>query len=192
VGNPPNGGQPPIPELFFGEEEWAYLIFPPDQCDCPEEGFQLLRVSMQLAFNEGQLPVIFSALAFLREAIVDPETGCFVPGEAIYFSPPVSFTFDEPGIYDITVPTPDTECEVFNEHYFIGLRYIEPFLADLPIDDLPAECTAYVDRGDGWRDFFDLRKSSSGKPWIWGDIVCCDASIPVENETWTEIKGLYR
>jgi hypothetical protein len=192
VGNPVEIGQPPVPELFFGNQEWAYLIYPPDQCDCPEGGFQLDRVNMDLSLNPGQVPVIFSASAFLREAIYNAETGCYVPGEVLYFSPPVTFTFDEPGVYTITVPTPETSCEVFDEHYFIGLRYLEPFLADLAIDEQPAPCTAYVDSGNGWFDFYDLRKSSTGKPIIWGDIVCCDINVPAEDGTWTEIKGLYR
>jgi len=192
VGNPGVMGQDPVPEIFGGEEEWAYLIYPPEQCDCPQGGFRLLNVNMELAIDPPPGGVDFAAVAILREAIFDPDTDCYVPGDEIYVSPPATFFFQEPGIFLISVPTPDASCEIFDEHYFIGLRYLESFMASIITDDQPAPCTTYVDDGNGWRDFYDLRKSAGGKPIIWGDIVCCDAGIPVEDGTWSTVKGLYR
>jgi hypothetical protein len=104
----------------------------------------------------------------------------------------VTVVIEEPGFQLLTVPTPDCPCEEFDARYFIGVSILEPLQAGLPIDDDGARCTTYIDRGNGWMDFYDLRFSSDGSPIIWGDIISCELGVAAESDTWSNIKGLYR
>ncbi|MFH1845909.1 MAG: hypothetical protein ABIF77_22220 [bacterium] len=177
---------------FIGQERYKYLIFPPEQCACPV-GFQLLNVNMLLSFDATMVPVSFIVRGDLGEAIWDATNGVWVPGSDYFVSGDYIVTIDEPGVYVITVPMDGVECAFMDYHYFIGLEFVDPFDADLVIDEFPEIGVTYNDWGSGWYDlYFAFLTKSSGKTIIWGDIICCEPAVDNEAQTWGKIKQLYR
>ncbi len=187
---------PPVPPavefLHTGLETYAYLIYPPEQASCSQGGFELLDVNMYLELTPGQVPVSFHAAGGLIQADWDHSIGQFVPGQPLCEGPQFFFHFDEPGLYTITVPMDLTcGCQIFDEHYFLTLEYLDPFEANLPTDGQPAPGIVYNDKGAGWVDMIGLGKTAGGKVIIWGDLVCCDPVANAEG-SWGGIKTLYR
>ena len=76
--------------------------------------------------------------------------------------------------------------------YFLFLQYIDPFFAELPIDDQPEAGVAYRFNGMAWQDLDGILKAASGKIIVWGDLICCLPPVGTENGTWGQIKSLYR
>jgi hypothetical protein len=169
------------------------LIYPPDQGTCTEGGFDLLEIHMYLELGPQHVPVTFNVSGALAHADLDPTEGQYVPGPFICEGPEAVFHIEEPGLYVITVPMQDAcECQLFDDHYFLVMRFLTPFEANLPIDDQPQPGIVYNDKGAGWVDMFDLSKTAGGKVIIWGDTVCCTHSVGNEAGSWSGIKSLYR
>jgi len=183
---------PSVPDLFTGNEKFAYLIFPPDQGTCNEGGIQLETVSMLLEFDPTQVPVTFAVQGGLLDAIWNPAMGRFEPGEEICMGLPEIFEIVEPGLYTITVPVPDCSCVPWDDYYFLTLEYLDPFEALLPTDGLPEPGIVYNDKGTGWIDMFDLKKTAGGKIIVWGDVICCEPAVGNTTGTWGNVKSLYR
>lgn len=192
VGNLASAVPPPATGIFAGGEEYAYLIYPPDQCQCAEGGFTFESIGMLLEFAPHQVPVTFAAVAVWREAVWDDGLGCYLPGGELFASAPVIFPIALPGIYDIVIPTPGWDFLPFAQHYFIGLRYVDVFAADLPVDDQPQACVAYRGDGTSWQDLDGLKRAAGGKVIVWGDIVCGSPVIPSDATTWGTLKAVYR
>jgi hypothetical protein len=187
--NPPAGS---VPGFFTGDEQYWYLIYPPEQCSC-EEGFLLESVTMLLEFDASMLPANFEVVAELGDAVWDDNSQCFVPGEPLCVSSPVSFFIDVPGIYELTVPMDQCQCAHMNYHYFIGLNFLSGFSANLVIDEFPEPCVNWNRKlGGGWEDLFNWLIKTGGKVIIWGDVICCPLVIPNEPDTWGNVKSLYR
>ncbi|MBC8424720.1 hypothetical protein H8E07_11410 [bacterium] len=189
--NPP---MPPSVEFIHtGLEDYAYLIYPPDQGSCTEGGFELVAIHMYLELTANQVPVTFTVSGALAQADWDPSLNEFVPGPFICEGPDEMYHIELPGIYVITVPMQDScGCQAFDEHYFLVMRFHTPFEANLPIDGLPQPGIVYNDKGAGWLDMIDYDKTAGGKVIIWGDTVCCTYSVGNEAGTWSGIKSLYR
>jgi len=187
--NPPSFS---VSGWFTGQERYKYLIFPPDQCACPF-GFQLENVNMLLEFDASMVPISFVVRGDIGEAIWDAANGVWVPGPDFFVSEDWIVTIDEPGLYVITVPMNGTPCAAMDFHYFIGLEFLDPFDANIIIDEFPEVGVTYNDWGTGWYDlYFAFLTKSSGKTIIWGDIICCYPPVDAEAETWGAIKQLYR
>ncbi len=188
---------PPVPPsvefLHTGLEDYAYLIYPPDQGSCTEGGFELLAIHMFLELMPNQVPITFTVSGALAHADWDPSLNAWVPGPFICEGPDELFNIELPGVYNITVPMEDScGCQAFDDHYFLVVRFHTPFEANLPTDGLPAPGIVYNDKGDGWVDMIGLGKTAGGKVIIWGDTVCCTYSVGNEAGTWGGIKSLYR
>ena len=104
----------------------------------------------------------------------------------------MTITIDTPGYHLVTAPVLGCPMQPFEDHYFLSLKYLGGAPAYLAIDDQPAACTEYIDRGDGWEDLFLFGKTGGGKSIIFGDIVCGALSVDAEPDAWGSIKSLFR
>lgn len=178
------------PDILFGDQTLAYLIFPAEQVSCDNDGFRLDTVRVWLKFFSDQVPVTLHVAGGLLDAV--PEGDGFVPGDPIYLSEPQTIVIDEPGFQVIEVPTDAVaSCEILDDAYFLGLRFEGPAEAGLGIDNEPAPGIEYIDSGNGFVDMFGFDKTSGGKVIIWGDIVCC-LTTANEPSSWNQIKSLFR
>ncbi|MEZ4388184.1 MAG: hypothetical protein R3D98_11530 [Candidatus Krumholzibacteriia bacterium] len=179
-----------VPNILFGDQTLAYLIFPSEQVSCPDAGFQLETVRVYLEFTENQVPVTLNVGGGLLRAV--PEGDGYVPGDAIYFTESRPIVINEPGLQLIEVPVGDAAtCEAIAEPYFLGLRFDGPAEANLVIDDQPAPGIEFIDSGNGFVDLNGFDKTSGGKVIIWGDIVCCIIT-GTESSSWHGIKQMFR
>ncbi len=193
IGNLNNPAGPPAEDIFQGHETYAYHVYPPDQCGCTEGGFTPLAVSQLLYFDNTQVPATFQVEAMLLAADYEAATDCFLPGPVICNGPSLQITVTDQGQIRITAPVDGCPLQVFNEHYFLALKYTGDAPGFLVIDDQPQACTEYVERGSGWEDMFTFpAKTGGGKSIIFGDIVCGTLSVDAEQGAWGAIKSLYR
>jgi hypothetical protein len=188
--NPP--APDPVLDFFQGQESYAYHVYPPAQCDCPEGGFALESISMILYREVGVLPVNFSAAVQVFDAVPSRDRTCYVPGELLYQSEPTTISIGQTGFQTITVPAPDSPVFLFDYNYFIGIEFLDAFQIGLAVDDDDQECTAYVFRDQTWIDLFGRDRLGGGKLIIFGDIVCGEDPVATEQTTWGTLKSLYR
>lgn len=192
--NPPIG--PSYPDVFMGNESYAYYFNPSQGCSCPEDYFRLDTISMMVDFSEEQLPQTLVITPAMYSAVIDPGSGCLIPGVALCVGPDVTFVVNTPGIQTFTLPV--TSCGPFPMvgDYFLTLNYMGGGPANLPVDDMPQACVEYINTGAGWADLFGTKssdeKTGGGKLIVFGDIICVTSTVDVEQSTWGSIKGLYR
>lgn len=192
-----NMGDPvglPLFEVLHGQESYAYLVRPGEECSSQEEVFELLKLSMLLDFFIEQVPVNFTCRAgFLKALEVQP--GQFVPAELLYSSPPATFQFNQPGIHMIEVGTPEFGEQIMDDVYFIAIHFETPFEGNLPIDSFPEAGVAFRNDGSGWVDMDTFGRTASGKIIAWGDIVCRPAGAssvePDPGVSWGFVKSLF-
>ena len=191
VGNLNDPVGEPVPNIYFGNETYAYLINPADQCACTEEGFVVESISQLVYFGPEQIPFDVTVKAYLLAAVWDNLTGCWVPGPILEESLPQTFQVDIPGTFLFNVPMDMTLGYELDVPYFLALHYAGGGPGMLVVDDQPASCTEFIDTGAGWEDLNTRGRPGGGKIILWGDIVC---SVPVaaEDNTWSTIKALYR
>ena len=84
----------PVPDIFMGNEAYAFHVFPQDQCACSEGGFTMESVSQLLYFDSSQVPVTFQVEARLLAAIEDPTIGCWLPDQERCIGEIVTITID--------------------------------------------------------------------------------------------------
>ncbi len=192
VGNTNAPGLPPVDDVFHGREKYAYLIFPEEECNCTEDGFKLEAVHQMLDFTMDQTPSEFVVSAGLMTAIVDGTTGCLIPGDLLFLSPPVNMVVLDDGLFEVNVPTPNSEIYPQNDHYFLVLFYDGLTEGQLVIDNDPRACTEFVERGNGWEDLNLIAKSGGGKMIVWGDVICAPLTVDTERSSLDSIKCLYR
>ncbi len=188
--NPPVG--PPVPDIFMGNETYAYHIIPGEQCSSNFDGFILESITQLLQFNIDQIPASLVVHPSLLMATFDTGSDCWVPGPSLYDGPSQTFNIDDNGIINIQVTTPDAPPLLLAENYFLALRYEGGALAQLVVDDDPQPCTEFINRGDGWEDLFGQKRSGGGKVIVFGDIIFAPASVEVLPTTWDGIKSLYK
>ncbi len=194
IGNMGDPVGPPLINVLHGQESYAYLVKPSEECSSQGEVFELLKLHMMLDFFTEQVPVDFTCRAeFLKAHEVQP--GQFVPSEIIYSSPTARFQFDQPGIQMIEVGTPGFDGQIMDDVYFIAIRFESPFEGNLPIDSFPEPGVAFRNAGSGWVDMDTLGRSASGKIIAWGDIVCRPAGAssvePDPGVSWGSVKYLF-
>ncbi len=192
VGNLNSPVAPAVPDIFMGNEEYAFHIFPAEQTSCSEDGFILESISQRLFFDDSQVPANFVVQGVLLKADFDAGSNCWVPGPILYEGPHENFTIIDQGNVTIQVMTPGAPTLPLADHYFLVLRYEGGSDAYLVVDDQPLACTEYINRGTGWEDLNSRDKSGGGKVILYGDIVCSPTSVPNTAHSWDGIKSLYK
>lgn len=190
IGNLNEPVGPSVPNILFGDQTFAYLVFPDQQISCPGGGFALEQVQMLLDFTENQVPATLQVAGGLLTAV--EEGSGYVPGDEVCYSDAVTITITEPGINIISVPTIDS-CGTLpiDIPYFLSLRFLGDAVANLAIDDEPAPGIEFLDGGNGFFDMYNIDRTSGGKVIIWGDIVC-RVVVGTEASSWGAIKTLFR
>ncbi len=178
------------PNILFGDQTLAYLIFPSEQVSCPNNGFILDTVRVYLEFSQEQVPITLNVAGGLLQAIQEGDG--YVPGDALYLTDPRQIVIEEPGIQLIEVPIGEAAyCQPNDQAYFLGIQFVGPAESSLVIDDQPAPGIEFIDSGNGYVDMYNLDKASGGKVIIWGDIICCIVTS-TEGRSWNDIKQLFR
>ena len=194
VGNLADPVPPSVPGVFQGDQIFAYLIHPVEQCDCPEEFVQLQNLNMWLDFDTSMVPVNFSVHPGLRPAVYDFSIDQWVPDGYFYEGLPTTITVREPGPFQLQVPAINAGWFNVHEYFFLTLTFETPFAANLLCDDMDQPGIAYVSAdGEFWFDLFDPEKTSGGKPIIWGDVLCSvpDATHTLVPETGARLEQPY-
>ncbi|MCP4570983.1 MAG: hypothetical protein GY838_01400 [bacterium] len=188
-----NLNQPALfaPNIFTGEEAFAYLIEPSGLCQFEGGHFSLMNVTQLLSFEDQQLPATLQVEAAIMEARWDDSFGCLLPGETLHASIPVTRRVETVGIFGVTVEL-DPLILPLDEPYFLSLRYMGGSPASLVTDDLPLPCVEFIDRGQGWEDLFTFDKNGDGKAIVFGDVVYATSTVPESDSTWGAVKSLYR
>ena len=188
-----------ISDWLVGDEAYKYLFNPSLQLPDCQVGFSLLSVHILLQFPDDPTytyPIDFTAYGDLESAEFDETTGCYVPGPEECVGPAVTFTIDQPGLYDIELPM-DCPCAYLYGPdgvpymYFLSVHFVGPIMAQLVTDVTPVGCTSYNNWGDGW---FDLVNDIGfpGELIMYGDVNCCSDPVAVEEKSWGDIKSLFR
>jgi len=181
---------------FTAQEEYSYLFTAPDCC---ETGFNIQAVHMVLHFDENWLYPFeeFDVYAYLEEAIWDDSHQCWVPGVEDCASEVTYFTIDAPGLWDLAVPIADCDCAYVYDptgapnKYMVSLYFPLPFDANIVTDDIPVGCTSWNNWGYGWSDLV-TDNGFPGELIMYAEVDCCDSPIEAEEQSWGEIKELYR
>ena len=188
--NPPVG--PALPDYVHGMTAFAYLVYPPDQATCPEQGFYMESIHMLLEFPAGTEGMAFLMSAALYSAEIDPVDGALKPGAILCLALDVNYMVLDSGLQDMTVPFSPCVPVQMDDHYFLVMSYDTPLEANLPVDGMPQPGIVFMDDGTGWVDMFSMDKTPAGKSIIWGDITCGIPPVAAEAGTWSGIKSLYQ
>ena len=173
VGNLADPVFPPVTGVFQGDQIFAYLIHPVEQCACTEEFVQFQNVKMWLEFDPSMVPVNFIVQPGLRPAVYDPSIDRWVPDGYFYEGPEFQFEVMEPGPFLLQVPALNARWINIHDFFFLTLTFETPFAANLLCDDQDMPGIAYVSAdGELWFDLYVPDKTSGGKPIIWGDVLC--------------------
>ena len=179
---------------IMGGEVYAYLVRPSlEGCAC-EEGFVLDQVSMLMQFGNEDAPVTFAAFVGLAEAVWNPQTGRWAPGQEYCQSATWSISAGLPGLYEIYVDLDGAcPCATMGDAYFVTFHLPNDFTwwPDALEDDAPQAGVCYYDSGTGWRDLVgDL--GWWGKNIMRASISCCTDPVASEGRTWGHVKSTYR
>jgi len=191
-----NPGAWRISGWFTGAEEYKYLFNPVEQLNCPA-GFMLTTVHMVLDFDINMTyPIVFPVWVDLEDAWWDDALQCWVPGEEDCRSDIFTVTIDAPGTYDIGIQI-NCECAYMFDPlgmpywYMLSMHFPELFTANLITDDFPVPCYSWNNWGSGWYDLV-VDAGFPGGILMWGDVLCCDDPVAVEETSWGDIKSLFR
>ncbi len=178
---------------FIGDEEYKYLFNPVEQLNCPL-GFQLTTVHMLLEFPI--VPVTFEVWVDLEDASWRDDIQCWWPGVEDCRSDVFTVTIDVAGVYDIAIPI-NCDCAYMIDPlglpywYLLSMHFIGQFNANVITDGIQSRCTNFNDWGTGWEDL-DPYFATYGTINMWGDVICCDDPVAVEEKSWGGIKSLFR
>ncbi|MCK9997359.1 MAG: hypothetical protein KAH56_13880 [Candidatus Krumholzibacteria bacterium] len=180
---------------FAGQESYAYIFNPSEQVTC-NTGFQVISVHMYLDFEPADVPVTFEVYADLGSAVLDPTSGCYVPGPEECTGTTYTVTIDVAGAYDISIPL-DCECAyIFDPSgapyiYYLSMHYPTAFTARVVTDNIQAACMNYNDWGEGWADL-DPYFTTYGTINMYADVICCSDPVGTESRSWGDVKSLFR
>lgn len=184
-----------ISDWIWGNEAYAYHIYPPDFMCC-NVGFTLDAVTMTVYFASADVPSTFDVYAGMSEAVWDAVNLCWAPGPEACVSPIYRVNITNVGAYAIQLPMGGTcACAHYDYDYFINFHFVTTFPSTKrphPVTDaFPLGCTSYNDYGAGWEDLVAVY-GWPGELKMRADITCCEGPIGVDPQTWGGIKGLYR
>jgi len=180
---------------FTGQESYSYIFNPSQQVVCPS-GFTVTNVHMFMDFEAADVPVTFDIYADMGSAVMDPATGCYVPGPEECTGELFTVTIDAAGTYDIAIPLGCDCAYVYDPTgapyvYYLSMHFPTAFTARLVSDGIPAACTNYNDWGAGWEDL-DPFFTDFGTINMYGEVVCCEEPVATEEKSWGSIKSLFR
>lgn len=185
-----------LTDWIWGAEIYKYMFYAdPAQCAACTEGFTVESVNLVLQFGVEDVPSTFDCRVDFEEAIWDEALQCNLPGPEICVSSTYTVTIDTPGLYNITLPM-DTACACahFGYWYGIGFEFVTAFTSgmepDIVVDEYPLGCTSYNDYGAGWIDTIDF--GFPGEISMTAEIACCDNPVAAEQDTWGDIKAMFR
>ena len=184
IGNLEEPIGPPIPGIVQGEQVFAYLVHPIEQCNCADGFVQLQEIFMWLEFEPVVVPQNFMVRAGIRRAKYDAALDLWAPDSYFYESNVFPVEVMEPGPFILHAPAFNARWMDIQEYYFLTLAFETPVQANLlgDLNDQPG--IAYISPdGDNWFDLYGPEKTSGGKPIIWGDVLCgaddgADAPLP--------------
>lgn len=165
----------PVPNLIQGgEQTFAYLVHPVEQCPCSEGFVQIQNVSMWLQFEPWMIPMNFFVRAGIQRAAFDAAIDQWHPAGYYFEGITVPVEVFDPGLFLLNIPTPEARWMDVNEYYFLTVTFRSPLEANLAADgfDLPGISYMSPDGGETWIDLFGFDKTSGGTPIIWGDVLC--------------------
>lgn len=165
----------PVPNLIHGGEQvFAYLVHPIEQCPCSEGGVQIQEMRMWLHFDPWMIPQNFLVRAGLQRAQWNAALDRWEP--AGYFFEGITVPVDvfDPELFLLNIPVPAARWMDVNEFYFLTVTFRSPLEANLVGDgyDIPGISYMSPDGGDTWIDLFGPDKTGGGTPIIWGDVLC--------------------
>ena len=188
IGNPyaDNAGAT-YDQFWFGEEEYAVLIDPTAAgFPCPE-GFAVTSINMLLGLD---LTANLQVQGAIREAVEDG--GVYTPGDEIYATD-IYLLADLPseGFYEIGLPA-SAECLPVDVCYFLVFRFLDSDADQviIPVDDSPTVGYGYSESGFGWLDLVDYF-GMVGDVYVSADVDACQDVVPVQNSSWSGVKGLF-
>jgi hypothetical protein len=192
IGNHGDPVGPPLTDVLHGNDAYAYLVKPGQECGGTDDNaFRLIKSHMLLHFDTQQIPADFSVRTGLLKAV--PEgTNRFTPGEEIYLTQNISVHVDQPGPFQLDIETPDFGLEELDDEYFLVFKFTSFVEGNLPIDSYPEAGVAYRFNGTSWEDMDTLDRRPSGKIILWGDIVCVVSSVDSDTNSWGKIKAMFR
>lgn len=163
----------PVPNIVHGEQTFAYLVHPAEQCNCTEGFVQLENTLFWLHFDPWMIPRNFEVRPGLRPAIWNPSIDRWVPGGYFYEGPSIVVDVADAGPFLLQVPSFNAPWMNIYEFYFLTLTFESPLEANLLGDGMDQPGIAYVSpNGNFWIDLYGPDKTSGGKPIIWGDVLC--------------------
>ena len=199
VGNPNVRGWA-IETYLETPQTYNYLFNTPDDCGCPL-GYEISSVTSYLFFREDDIPAAIVMAVDLREANWDENLLCFVPGNEICVSEPVTFevTIDDfqfglPAQYRFDLPV-TCGCVAKEFEYFLSVRYLNEIPGDDPglvLDAVPLACTSYRSSISGWEDLFEVGFNNWGSLWIRAEADCCEFPVGNQDATWGKLKSIFR
>jgi len=173
---------------FTGNEVYGSLARPGDCSECGG-GWQAVSVTIFL-FWECAEPCDLNAVAAIRAAV--PCEDVYTPGDVLAASEATPIDdITSPGLWAVTIDLPEN-APVLAEPFFATVEFVDD-CASLPRVVTGTEpCVpgqSWNDWGSGWRDLCEF-----GFP---GDLslyttLQCQGPTPVERNTWTTIKAIYR
>ncbi len=175
VGNLEDPVPPVVPDLITGGDQvFAYLIHPVEQCGCSEGFVQFQEVRMWLQFEPWMIPQNFIVRAGLRPAIWNPNVDRWEPDGYFYESFDIPVEVFDPGPFVLSIPTEHARWINIDDFFFLTVTFLSPLEANLVGDgmDLPGITYMSPDGGNHWMDLWVPDKTSGGKPIIWGDVLC--------------------
>jgi hypothetical protein len=185
-----------LTDWIWGAEKYASTYYAdPAQCTACTEGFAVESVNLVMQFGVADVPSTFGARVNFQEALWDEALQCNTPGPEICVSSEYTVTIDTPGLYNITLPMDSAcACAQFGYWYGIGFEFTTAFTTgmepDMVSDEFPVGCTSWNDYGSGWIDTIDF--GFPGEISLSAEIVCCNNPVAAEQDTWGDIKAMFR
>lgn len=192
IGNHGDPVGPPWRDILHGEDAYAFLVKPNQQCgQTDDNAFELIKLHMMLHFDTDQVPADFAVEVGLLEADRHSNDS-FLPGEVIYMTQTESVHVEQPGLFQLHIPTPDFGLEWLVDEYFLVFKFPTAFEGNLPIDSYPESGVAFRHNGNYWEDMNEMDRRPDGKILVWGDIICVTSSVENDSSSWGTIKAMFR
>jgi hypothetical protein len=173
IGNLEDPVGAPVPNIVQGQQTFAYLVRPADQCNCSEGFAQLESTFMWLQFEPWMIPQNFFVRAGIRPAIWNDEFDRWEPDGYFYESQDFIMDVIDPGPFLLQIPSFNAPWMNIYEFYFLTVSFETPLEANLLCDGFDQPGIAFISPdGSNWIDLFGPDKTSGGKPIIWGDVLC--------------------
>ncbi len=177
-----------IGDWFTGNEVYAALGRPETCADCGG-GWMAASVTMFLYWPSAEQCEL-TAVGGIREAIPCGES--YMPGPLIVASEPTPVGgYEKAGLWAVTLDMPDN-VPILTGPFFATVEFLDACgnLPKVVTDSGPCVVgQSWNDWGSGWQGLCDF--SFPGDLSLYATLQC-QGPTPVERNTWTTIKAIYR